>query len=596
MIGFIIFIIIAAFTGWYFYFKYHNDTRVKVPPGFVAWDGEMAYGAGEHFFPFEYKLVDIEERITTFGVDVLGTVSIVDTDYDESISSHDDGYTEKGYFAKSGGSSKSGNTVVRTRQREHFKHRYVFVWKPNIQKIGTYLKQPSIPEAIARLLRTMPEIDLEKYADYLGIVIVSTEGIKPASSSTTGVAIGEGIELPYESRLTHVYILGKSGMGKSTLLTNIIRQDILAGKGVAVIDPHGDLIDRVVPYIPKSRLKDVVYFDPVKSPIGINAFQYSDEAEKGLVAEDLFVLFRRITGEGGVRMDAILKRAIQLLLETEGAVFFDIYRIFTDDQFRFQLAQKAKDPDLKDFWNAIWPKYPHPATEEPLITRMMEFSTKPYLKATTACTSPLSFFDVIQRKKIFLGRIARHDIGPTTSSVLGALLVSQFQVAAFRQGKLHPSKRVPFYLFIDEFQNFKSSAFNEIITEARKYQLGLTVANQRLGDLDEQTRASVRGGVETSFYFRPFDEDATAIAKTLGKFPAESLLDLEKFQAVVRQGNASSAEKIFIDLPPEPGKGNLPEILENTKREYPSSFPVRTFERKGKDSARDDVEPGLPPE
>lgn len=592
MVGFIVFLIIAAFTGWYFLFSYRKQAHVSVPRGYVAWDGEQVYQAGEHQIPYEYQLVDIEERITTFGVDVLGTVSIVDTDIDETISSSESGYSEKGSFSKSGVVSKYGSNVQRTRQRENIKHRYIFVWKPNLEKLGTFLKRQPIPQAIADLLRTVPNLDIEKYADILGITFVSIEGLNPAISQA-GVFVGDGVEVPYESRLTHVYILGKSGMGKSTLLTNMIRQDILNAKGVAVIDPHGDLIDRVIAYIPKSRVKDVVYFDPAKSPIGINAFAYSDEAEKGLVAEDLFILFRRLTGEGGVRMDAILKRAIQLLLEIPGSVFYDIYRLFTDDRFRFALAQRAQDADLKEFWTNIWTRYPHPATEEPLITRMMEFSTKPYLRATTACTSPLNFFDVIQKKQIFLGRIAKHDIGATTSAVLGALLVSQFQVAAFRQGKLHPSKRVPFYLFIDEFQNFKSSAFNEIITEARKYQLGLTVANQRLGDLDEQTRAAVRGGVETSFYFRPYDEDAQAIAKTLGKFPVESLLDLEKFQAVVRQGKASTAEKVYIDIPPEPGKGQLAEIIDHTKATYPSTVPSRSnVEHLAKS---DDVEPGLSP-
>ncbi len=313
MVGFIVFLIIAAFTGWYFLFSYRKQAHVSVPRGYVAWDGEQVYHAGEHQIPYEYQLVDIEERITTFGVDVLGTVSIVDTDFDETVSSHEDGYTDKGSFSKSGSSSKVGSNVVRTRQRENIRHRYIFVWKPNLEKLGTFLKRQPIPEAIAGLLRTVPEVDLEKYADYLGITFVSVEGLKPGAA-TAGVAIGDGVEIPYESRLTHMYVLGKSGMGKSTLLANIIRQDIAAGKGVAVIDPHGDLIDRVVPYIPKHRVKDVVYFDPAKSPIGINAFAYSDEAEKGLVAEDLFILFRRLTGEGGVRMDAILKRAIQLLL------------------------------------------------------------------------------------------------------------------------------------------------------------------------------------------------------------------------------------------------------------------------------------------
>src|SRR5437763_1821748 len=169
MVGFIIFLIIAAFAGWYHYFIYRKQAHVSVPRGYVAWDGEQIYPAGEHQIPYEYQLVDIEERITTFGVDVLGTVSIVDTDFDETVSSHEDGYTDKGSFSKSGSSSKVGSNVVRTRQRENIRHRYISVGKPNREKPGTSLKRQPIPEAIAALLRTVPHVDLEKYADYLGI-------------------------------------------------------------------------------------------------------------------------------------------------------------------------------------------------------------------------------------------------------------------------------------------------------------------------------------------------------------------------------------------------------------------------------------------
>jgi len=155
---------------------------------------------------------------------------------------------------------------------------------------------------------------------------------------------------------------------------------------------------------------------------------------------------------------------------------------------------------------------------------------------------------------------------------LGALLVSQFQLAAIRRGALPPRERMPFYLYIDEFQNFQTSAFNEIMTESRKYQLCLTLANQKLADLEEKTRGAVQGA-ETFVYFRPFDEDASRIARNLTQFTADDLLNLDEHEAIVRQGKASNVARIMIDPPPRAPRGFVEEIIEHTKAAYPSTQP-----------------------
>ena len=388
----------------------------------------------------------------------------------------------------------------------------------------------------------------------------------------------------------HVYILGKPGMGKSTLMLSMIRQDILNGKGVALIDPHGDLAESVLRHIPRERIQDTVYFNPLVTPIGINLFKASTEEEKRLIAGDLFLIFQRLTGTGGVRMDAVIKRAIQLLLEIPGATFHDLYRLFTDDYFRHQLVGRVQDEGLKDFWTKVWTKYPHPATEEPLVTRLSEFDSNKSLRSVLSTSSSLDFYSLIQQKRIFIANISKGLIGVDTSPILGTLLVSQFQLAGFKQASLPESKRVPCYLFIDEFQNFRTSAFNEIVIESRKYQLCLTLANQALDDLDTESKAIV-DKCETNVFFRLVHADAKKFGSMVGQYIVDDLMNLNKFEAIVRPGKPNDSKKIPVERPPSPGKGFRQEIIEHTLRSYPPLPPSQVVAH-----VDDDVSAGLAPD
>jgi len=389
----------------------------------------------------------------------------------------------------------------------------------------------------------------------------------------------------------HVYILGKPGMGKSTLMLNMIRQDIENGKGVGLIDPAGDLAEAALRFVPKERVKDTIYFNPAECPIGINFVDAKTEAERALVADDLFVIFQRLSGGGGVRMDAILKRAIQLLVEIPGATFHDLYKIFTDDYYRDSLIRQIKDDSAIQFWREVWPKYPHPVTEEPIVTRMSKFDSQRSLKIITSTTSALNFTDVLDGK-IFIANISKGLLGLDTSSILGTLLVSQFQLAAFRRANLPQHERKPFYLYIDEFQNFKTSAFNEIIIEARKYRLCLTLANQKLKDLDEETRSAIEA-VETMIFFRLVDDDARKFGSAVGRFKASDLMDLFPFNAIIRPGRAAESRRFAVERPPRTPQGFREEIIARTKAEYPSNLPLQAAAAAPPDDA---VEAGLPPE
>jgi hypothetical protein len=372
-------------------------------------------------------------------------------------------------------------------------------------------------------------------------------------------------------------------------MLNMIRQDIESGKGVGLIDPAGDLAEAALRYIPRDRVEDTIYFNPAECPIGINFLDAKNDAERSLVADDLFVIFQRLSGGGGVRMDAILKRAIQLIVEVPGSTFHDLYKIFTSDSFRANLIRQVHDDSAKQFWREVWPKYPHPVTEEPIVTRMSKFDSQRSLKIITSTVSALNFSDVIERRQIFIANIAKGVLGLDTSSILGTLLVSQFQLAAFRRANLPQFARTPYYLFIDEFQNFKTSAFNEIVIEARKYRLCLTLANQKLKDLDTETQSAVEA-VETMIFFRLVDDDARKFGHHVGDFTTSDFLNLYPYHAIIRPGRSADSQSFKVEPPPPAPKGYRDEILEHTRSAYPSSLAQST--PKADD---DEVKPGLAP-
>ena len=234
MIWTILVLLVVSIFGSILFFK----GRFEVEEDHVGWDGKRVYPAGTHWTLFEVQMVDVSERFTTFGVDQLGAVSLVSTNRSETV----DDVVRGGIIIPGSerNTRKHISETIATKERENLRHRYVIVWKPNTEKLRTYLKQSNVDAHLADLLRTLPDADLTKYQDMLGIAIVRTDGAKPRKGD--GVTIADGIEIPYDARDRHVYILGRSGMGKSTLMLNMALQDMEAGKGVAVIDPHGDLV------------------------------------------------------------------------------------------------------------------------------------------------------------------------------------------------------------------------------------------------------------------------------------------------------------------------------------------------------------------
>ena len=213
------------------------------------------------------------------------------------------------------------------------------------------------------------------------------------------------------SRARHVYIIGKSGMGKSTFMLSMIRQDILNGRGVGVIDPHADLVRSVLRCIPASRVKDTILFDAETLPIGLNFFNAKTDAEKDLITDDVIVLFKRLTDSWGERMDMVLRYTVRTLAELPGATFLDIYRMLSDDYFRDGVVRQVRQPPLIQFWRDVYPKFPHPVTEQPILSRMGKFAVNSTLATITGRVSGLNFYDIMQQGKILLCNLAKPAIG-----------------------------------------------------------------------------------------------------------------------------------------------------------------------------------------
>jgi len=428
--------------------------------------------------------------------------------------------------------------------------------------------------------------------------------------STAYVRIGEHehrrqtrtIVIPDSIRDRHVYVMGKAGSGKSTLLLNMALQDIHHGHGVAVIDPHGDLIDDLLAYIPEHRLEDVIYFDAAEreQPIALNVMSAKTEDEVSLLADDLLVTFRRLSDSWGERMENILRHTIYTLLEAPNTTFLDIHRILQNETFRNQVLKRVKHPLLRDFWTYEYPELRKDAVQ-PILNRMSKFLLSPTLAGILGQRdSRLSFTDVLQNNKIFLANLSKGKIGEDSARLVGSVLVSQIQLAVMRRAKLPKEERAPFMLFVDEFQNFVGSAFEVILSEARKYQLCLTLAHQYISQLDDKTRHAILGNVGTMILFAISGEDARKLNDQLGSFRPEDVanLDPKTHEAFCRPiTKADDTFKFKTLAPPDrPARSFVREIIAQTKERYSSVASSAAAEEPIEEQPTPPPPPVTPPE
>lgn len=347
-------------------------------------------------------------------------------------------------------------------------------------------------------------------------------------------------------RRQHVYILGKSGTGKSVLMSNMIMQNINNGEGVCVVDPHGELVEGVLQAIPEHRIKDVVYFNPadVDHHIGFNVLELVDPKYKHLVASGLMGIFTKIWANAwSARMEYILNNAILALLDTPGTTLLGIPRMLVDKDYRQKIINNLKDPVIKAFWvheyEAWQDKFRNEAIA-PIQNKVGQFlSTSVIRNIVGQSQSTINIFNMMNEGKIFLVNVSKGRIGEDNSKLLGGMIITKVQLAAMERVRIPEDERKDFYLYVDEFQNFVTDSFASILSEARKYRLNLTVAHQYTAQLvtkeSSAMRDSIFGNVGTMIVFRVGADDADFLEKEFApEFTPEDIVNLPNFKIYLK--------------------------------------------------------------
>jgi len=345
-----------------------------------------------------------------------------------------------------------------------------------------------------------------------------------------------------DDRRRHLAILGKTGMGKSTLLRSLIASDIQAGRGVAVIDPHGDLADAVLLAIPKSRTNDVVLFDAGDTafPLSFNMLACPNAEQRPLVASGIVSAFKKLYGESwGPRLEHILRNALLALLEVPGTSLLSLVRLLSEAKYREQLVGRVTDPVVRGFWQREFALMHTKLQSEaiaPIQNKVGHFVSSPLLRNIVGQSrTTFDLRSLMDDGKVLIVNLSKGRIGDDSSMLLGSLLVTSIQIATMSRSNVPESDRPDFYLYVDEFQNFATDSFATILSEARKYRLNLTIANQYLAQMDEATADAVFGNVGSLLCFQVGARDAEILVEQFGSdLLPQDLMRLPRYQAYVR--------------------------------------------------------------
>jgi hypothetical protein len=394
----------------------------------------------------------------------------------------------------------------------------------------------------------------------------------PTDIPTEGILLGHNvyrgekreIRIMRDDRTRHQYIIGKSGSGKSAFISFMARQDIANGEGICVIDPHGDLIEDILHYVPKERAKDVIVFNPadMERPMGLNILEASDPEEMDLASSQATEIFIKLFGDEifGPRIQHYFRNACLTLMEDqqEGATLIDVPRMFTDMDFMKYKVSKIKNPVVKSFWVH---EYAHTGDRERqemipyFSSKFGPFITNQIMRNTIGQTkSAFNFRDVMDNKKILLINLSKGKIGDLNTQLLGLVIVARIQMAAMSRADIPEEDRKDFYLYVDEFQNFATDSFAEILSEARKYKLNLIMAHQyinqlvsnKYGNSSTKIRDAVFGNVGTIMSFKVGAEDGEYLAKEYAPVLSEQdIIGMAKYKAYIKLNIDNTTSRPF---------------------------------------------------
>jgi CxxC-x17-CxxC domain-containing protein len=345
-----------------------------------------------------------------------------------------------------------------------------------------------------------------------------------------------------DDRRRHMYLIGKTGMGKSTIQENMIIEDIRAGRGVAVVDPHGDLAEKIIEFIPSDRINDVIYVNPadMEYPIAFNVVEQVEPHLRHLVASGLIGVFKKLWADSwGPRLEYILRNSILAVLDYPGSTLLAITRMLSDKVFRKKVIAKIQDPVVKAFWVNEFAGYADKFASEavsPIQNKVGQFLSSSLIRNIVGqVKSSIDMRKVMDENKILILNLSKGRIGEDNSSLLGSMMITKIQMAAMSRVDILENERKDFYLYIDEFQNFTTDSFANILSEARKYRLNLIMANQYIEQLGDVVRAAVFGNVGTLVLFRVGAADAEELVKEFAPtFTEEDIVNLPKYEIYLK--------------------------------------------------------------
>jgi len=379
-----------------------------------------------------------------------------------------------------------------------------------------------------------------------------------------------------DDRRRHLAIIGKTGMGKTTLLHKLIDADIRAGRGLALLDPHGDLAEAIFDGIPAHRTNDIVLFDAGDRahPLAFNPLFCPEADQRALVASGVVSALKKLYGDSwGPRLEHILRNALLALLEIPGSSFLSLQRLLNDSRYRRGVIGRVSDPVVRTFWEkeyAGWkPQYQAEAVA-PILNKVGQFLSQSILRAILGQgRTSLQLRRIMDEGRILLVNLSKGRIGEDGSTLLGSLLVSSIQLAAMNRADVPEQDRRDFALYVDEFQNFATESFATILSEARKYRLSLVLANQYLAQMDEATAAAVWGNVGSLLVFQVGAQDAEVLAEQLGgDVTPQDLMALPRYRACARLLIDGMPSRPFSmeTMPPPRTAGGRADVVRRTSR------------------------------
>lgn len=413
----------------------------------------------------------------------------------------------------------------------------------------------------------------------------------PSNLPNTGLIIGRNVyrgretlvRIKPDDRRRHMYIIGQTGTGKSVLLENLAVQDIVAGRGVCVVDPHGDLIERILAQVPKARVEDVIIFDPsdTSRPLGMNMLEYETEEQKTFVINEMMAIFDKLydlRATGGPMFEQYMRNAMMLMMDdpASGATLAEIPRVLADEEYRRYKLSKVKNQYVRDFWT----KEAQKAGGEASLANMVPYITSkltPFISndlirpIISQQKSAVNFREAMDKHRIILLNLSKGKIGDMNSSLLGMIIIGKLLFAALSRINISEEQREDFYLYIDEFQNFTTDSISVILSEARKYKLNLILAHQFIAQLvknnDTKIRDAIFGNVGTVLTFRIGVDDSELIAKQLAPVVTEyDLVNMPKYTCYIKLLIDNANPPAFNLNPYPPQKGNFE--LANAIKEY----------------------------